>query len=64
MIFTAVKYSIIRLGFMERIWLIFSVAGLFVGCDSEGVNVLPTSDGKSSIIEPVPEQKSIVNPPT
>ncbi len=63
MIFTAVKYSIIRLGFMERIWLIFSVAGLFVGCDSEGVNVLPTSDGKSSIIEPVPEQKSIVSKP-
>ncbi len=50
-----------RLGLMERPLFILSVAALFIGCGSEGVNVKPTSSRKSPIVEPVPELKSVVS---
>ena len=50
-----------RLGLMERPLFILSVAGLFIGCGSEGVNVQPTPSRKSPILEPVPELKSGVS---
>ena len=46
---------------MKRPLFILSVAVLFIGCGSDIVNVQLTSSRKSSIVEPIPELKSVVS---
>ena len=46
---------------MKRSLFILSLAVLFMGCGSEIVNVQLISSKKSSIVEPIPELKSVVS---
>ena len=46
---------------MKRPLFILSLAVLFMGCGSEIVNVQLASSKKSSIVEPIPELKSVVS---
>ena len=61
MIFNADSFSKFRLGLLGLTLFILSVAGMFIGCGSEGVNVKPAPYKKSPIVEPAAELKSVAS---
>ena len=59
MIFNAGSFNKSRQGLLGLTLFILSVAGLFIGCGSEGVNVKPAPYKNSPIVEPTTELKSV-----